>query len=58
MSQQAREAEIRAVCGEIASTASFVAHGVLPLSRAHMRNVVLELEHLLSHLGRLVDQLP
>jgi hypothetical protein len=51
-------AEIRAVCGELVGELRTVSESVSPLTRSGMRSLILELEHQLAHLSRLVDQLP
>jgi hypothetical protein len=57
-SQQAREAEIRAIAGEMVGSLRIVSEGVNPLTKAGMRALCLELEHELAQLCRLGDQLP
>jgi hypothetical protein len=57
-SQQAREAEIRAITGEMVGSLRIVSEGVNPLTKVGMRALCLELEHDLTQLCRLSDQLP
>jgi hypothetical protein len=57
-SQDAIQAEIRALAGEIVSTLRTVSEGVGTLTRTSMRSVVLEIEHALRNMARLIDQLP
>ena len=57
-SQQAREAEIRAIAGEMIGSLRIVSEGVRPLTKAGMWALCLELEHELTQLCRLSDQLP
>jgi hypothetical protein len=57
-SQQAREAECRAIAGEIVSTMRLISEGVTPLTKSQLRNIVIEVEHELAALARLGDQLP
>ena len=57
-SQQAREAEIRSIAGEMVSSLRIVSEGVTPLTKAGMRALCLEFEHELAQLCRLGNQLP
>jgi hypothetical protein len=57
-SQQAREAQIRALAGEMVGSLRIVSEGVNPLTKSGMRALCLELEHELAQLCRLGDQLP
>jgi hypothetical protein len=56
-SREVLEHEIRSVAGEMIAALAFVAQGISPISRAHGRNLVLEIEHQLAHMARLIDQL-
>jgi hypothetical protein len=56
--RQLLEHEIRAVAGEMVSALRNVSEGVLPIRRSDMRALCVELEHELTNLGRLSDQLP
>jgi hypothetical protein len=49
-SQQAREAEIRAIAGEMVGSLRIVSEAVNPLTKAGMRALCLELEHELAQL--------
>jgi hypothetical protein len=57
-SQQAREAEIRSIAAEMVGSLRIVSEGVNPLTKVGMRALCLELEHELTQLCRLSDQLP
>ena len=52
------EAEIRAIAIQLISHLQVISRSVLPIRRSHIRSLVLEINHHLSELARLSDQLP
>jgi len=56
--RQKVEAEIRALAGEMVSTLRLLSESSGPLARTAVRAIVLEVEHGLTNLARLIDALP